>query len=620
MKPVGMRPDLYLTEHFSIAKKYSFIAISLLLIIVSLYGNSLHNSWHFDDYNNIVNNPNIKLDRLTWDGLKIALQGIPGESIPRPLSYLTFALNYYWGGLDVYGFHIVNILIHYLAAIGLFFLLHEILNLPLIRGKYPGNAYDIALLSSVLWAIHPVQVTGVTYLVQRMTSLCALFYVVAMLFYVKARTAGKMSRVVLYGIVCLIAAILALVSKENAAMLPVSLFLMDLCFIRGVRWAHLKKYLLLFLFPLAVLVIIGAHFTSLAAILDGYRHRPFTLEERLLTEPRVIFFYISQLLYPAIDRLTLLHDIDISTNLLQPWTTLVAVPSVFGVIALSLCLAKKKPIIAFCILFFFLNHLIEGSIIPLELGFEHRNYLPSMFFFMPFVMGLLYLFERFSKKPVMRDTILIVSAVALILLGTTVIARNGIFRDELSLWSDNVEKSPHLQRPHHNLGIVYLSLGRLEEGRNELLKALNARDISGRYNKSHTWFYLGQYYRMAGADDEAMKCFLKALDMAPFYAEPYHAMAEIFLKRNDLDSAEHHVGQALARKQHNGAYHLTYAVILLHKEWPDAAIAEARRAIQFKGDAANAYSLIARSYELKQDANSAILYKAMADGEKRMAH
>jgi len=598
------------------ARRYGFVFLCLAILIVLLYGNSLQNSWHFDDYKNIVDNPNVHLDQLTWKGIKHSWQGISGETVPRPLSFFTFALNYYLGELDVLGYHIVNIAIHYLVAVVLFFLFLDILALPLARQNGEA-AYAIALLSTVLWAIHPVQVTGVTYIIQRMTSLCALFYIAAMLFYLKARMAKTVGQASLYGSICLVAAVLSLASKENGAMLPVSLFFLDLLLIQGVTRESLKKNLLIILIPLSILLIVGAYFTSLTAILDGYRHRPFTLAERFWTEFRVVLFYISLLLYPAIDRLTLLYDITVSTSLFRPPSTLVAFSGIVGMVALAFALARRKPLLSYCIIFFLLNHLIEGSIVPLELIFEHRNYLPSMFFFMPPAMGVLYLYERFARRAFLRDGLLIVSSLILILLGTGVITRNGVFRDELSLWSDNAAKSPHLHRPHHNLGIVHLSAGRLAEGRDELLRALAARDNSGRYNKSHTWFYLGQYQRMVGADNDAVQSFKQALHIMPSHPDVHQAMAEVLLKQNDLAAAERHIGQALARKPRDGSYHLTYAEILLRKGWPDAAIAEAKRAIQDRGDAAKAYSLMAKSYELKHDSKSAVLYRSMAEREMK---
>ena len=605
---MGVSRSPHLRERAAGAKRHGFVIISLAILIALLYGNSLHNSWHFDDYKNIVNNSNVHLSDLSWGGIEKSFEGIPGESIHRPLSYFTFALNYYAGRLDVFGYHLVNICIHYLTAISLFFLLHGILNLPRLRSDYGERASAIAFLSAVLWAVHPIQVTAVTYIVQRMTSLCAFFYVTAMFLYIRARTAGSWGKALLYGGLCLLAAICSLAAKENAVMLPLAIFLLDLLLIQGISPESLNRNFIFVILPFLLVLIILFFFTNLPGLIGGYSQRPFTLEERVMTEPRIVLFYVSLLLYPATSRLTLLHDVELSTSLLHPWTTGPAIAAVLGGIILAVWLARRKPLVSFCLFFFFLNHIVESTVLPLELIYEHRNYLPSLFLFTPVAMGAVYIFQRFAEKAAVQAGGGIALAVALILMGTTVSARNHVFLDEISLWSENVEKSPRLQRPHHNLGVAYLAAGRLAEGRDQLIKALQARDVSGLHNKSHSWFYLGQYYRLAGADDEAIKHFRQALHVAPYNPEPYQAMAEIMMKRNDLVSAEAHIGKALTLKPREGAYHLTYAEIMLRKRWPDAAIAEAKRAIEGRGDQKRAYELLAAAYAEKKDVMSAAYY------------
>jgi len=327
---------------------------------------------------------------------------------------------------------------------------------------------------------------------------------------------------------------------------------------------------------------------------------------------------MSLLLYPTPDRLTLLHDIKISTSLFYPWTTLPAIALLMAMIVLALALIKKKPLITFCILFFFVNHFIEGSFMPLEIIYEHRNYLPSMLFFVPVAIGVMSLFNCFVDRPVLKGIVVFAVVLMVITQGLTVITRNDVFRTERSLWLDNVAKAPDLMRPHHNLGVVYLARGALPEGRDELLKALHARDNSGRHNKTHTLFYLGQYYRMIGNDDEAMKLFKQAIDMASFNPEPYQAIAEILLKQDDLAGAEQHIGRALTLNPKEGRYHLTYSAVLLRKGWPDAAIAEAKRAITWRGDTTRAYLLIAEAYDLKKDKAAAALYREKGAEEHRV--
>ena len=129
----------------------------------------------------------------------------------------------------------------------------------------------------------------------------------------------------------------------------------------------------------------GGHLFS---FLGGYQKRVFTLEQRLLTEPRVIWFYLSLLFYPIPSRLSLVHDFAISQSLLEPVTTLISVLAIVALLLGATVYARRWPLIAFCVIFFFLNHLIESTILPLELVFEHRNYIPSMLLFLPLAILL----------------------------------------------------------------------------------------------------------------------------------------------------------------------------------------------------------------------------------------
>ena len=182
-------------------------------------------------------------------------------------------------------------------------------------------------------------------------------------------------------------------------MLPISILLYDIVLIQGATRDNLLRLLKYAWIPLTVLVLLVLLYAeSVSAILNAYSVRPFTLAERLLTEPRILIFYITLLLYPIPSRLTLLHDIEISRSLFEPWTTLPALLAV-GLFCLSaVVMARRKPLLSYCMLFFFLNHLIEGTIIPLELIYEHRNYIPSMLFFVPIAVLMVRCLDYFSYR------------------------------------------------------------------------------------------------------------------------------------------------------------------------------------------------------------------------------
>ncbi|HPK19525.1 MAG TPA: hypothetical protein PK814_11675, partial [Syntrophales bacterium] len=170
----------------------AFAVVSLLAVLLIIYGNSFFGEWHFDDYHNIVDNRNVHLQTLSWDDIHRSFYGTAveprGRHLTRPLSYLSFGLNYFLGGTDVFGYHVVNFFIHFGSAVFLFLFVFRTLKLPLLHGRYGDRAYDISLLAAFLWAINPLQVNAVTIIVQRMAAMAGLGYVMALYFFVRART------------------------------------------------------------------------------------------------------------------------------------------------------------------------------------------------------------------------------------------------------------------------------------------------------------------------------------------------------------------------------------------------------------------------------------------------
>ncbi len=189
-------------------------------------------------------------------------------------------------------------------------------------------------------------------------------------------------------------------------------------------------------------------------ILNGYDERPFSLLERLMTQPRIILMYISQLFFPLPHRLSIAHDVTLSVSLFEPWTTLPALVIVIGSIALAFKNANRYPLLTFAILFYFLNHVVESSVLPLELVFEHRNYLPSMFIFLPLAAGLLTLFDRLRH----HSGFYYATAIGIIILvvvgfGLGTYTRNKAWATPQTLWLDASAKAPGSIRPLVNLGI-----------------------------------------------------------------------------------------------------------------------------------------------------------------------
>ena len=584
-------------------RRYAFPFVSLFVLLLAVYANSFNCSWHFDDYINIVENPGIQIKTLSWQEIGRSLYGIAGSARwQRPVSYFTFAMNYYFDGLNVFWYHVVNFFIHYITSVFLFLFIYNTLKLPILEGRYEKHAYSIALLATLFWAINPVEVMAVTYIVQRMASMAAMFYIMAMYFYLKGRTGDKTWKSVVFFILAAFSALLSLGSKENAAMLPVSLFLFDLFLIQGVTIEHIRKNWAVCLFALLLVPAIGLVYYDFSSITGSYDEiRPFTMWERVLTQPRVILFYISLLLYPITSRMMLIHDMEISKSLFDPWTTFAAVIMLLLILVVAVLISRKRPLISYCIIFFFLNHLIEGSFISLGLVYEHRNYLPSMLFFVPLSIFIVYALSYFDKRR--RIIVVLSSAITavIIIMGVTVFIQNNILKDEISLWSDNIEKAPGLHHVRQNLGVAYFIEGRLSEAFVELTKALESLSAAHAKAKVKTYGLLGEYYILRGNDEKAMTHYMQALKIDPYFSPVYNRMAEIKVRKNQLADAEGIIRIGIAMAPRSYAFHLTLARILLKQGHPDAAIKEAQRALTLGGDSSKAYVVFSEAFKLKKN-------------------
>ena len=551
---------------FKEVNKYAFAFLSLLVVLLTIYSNSFNGEWHFDDYANIVENSYIKIKSFSWPEIKNCMYGFTQENPSRPLSYLSFAINYKIGGMDVLGFHLVNFIIHYLAAFFLFLFIYKTLKLPLLEGKYLQIAYPVALLSTFFWALNPVHVTSITYIVQRMASMAGLFYIMSMYFYLKGRTAHNITHSLSFYILCGIAGFAAVLSKENAVMLPISILLFDLFLIQGATKENVKKLSKILFLPFLLILITGFIYTD--GFSDRFREyeiRDFSLAQRLLTEPRVILFYLSLLFYPASSRLTLLYDIEVSRTLFQPWTTIPDILLIISIIIFVLYIAGKRPLISFCIIFYFLNHLIEGSVFPLELIYEHRNYLPSMLLFIPFAMLAIRTIDYFSQAKIIFSAVAL--GIILILIGEGYVTydRNRIVGDDFLLWTDNIKKSPLLSRPHSNLGRYYFIAHDREKALDEYEKAVKLNNFASTAALAIQQYNLGLYYFEKMQNEKALELFEKSSKVIPQFIKNNLHMAKIKLRQNKIHEAQQIIADKL-RVYPNNSELLELSSFILFKE------------------------------------------------------
>ena len=363
-----------------------WLLVPLLAVCALLYWPGLSGGFMFDDFPNLVANHELTaIQGWDWQAIHHATWSGHAGVLKRPLSMFTFALNHAATGLMPWPMKFTNLLIYLATGIGLCFYVRHLAAALAARQKFPEHAIvGTALLTTALWLLHPLQLTSVLYLVQRMASLSALFMAWGLAVYSWARLRQKEDWL---GITAMLSAWfvflpLAAFSKENGVLLCPLLLLTEIIFFGFKCQAPSVKKILTGMHLLFCMIpaILGILYFTLNPqwILSGYESRDFTLPERLLTQARVLWFYVSLIFWPAPGHFGLYHDdLQLSCNLVQPWTTAVAVMALLGVLVMAVLRRKRNPVFSFAVLFFLIGHLMESSVFGLEMVHEHRNYLPD---------------------------------------------------------------------------------------------------------------------------------------------------------------------------------------------------------------------------------------------------
>ncbi|MCD6224702.1 MAG: tetratricopeptide repeat protein [Deltaproteobacteria bacterium] len=554
----------------------SVLAILLCLIIAG-YSNTFNAAWHLDDYQNIVDNSRLHLRDLRPESIIKTFfasrdNGLyEGRKIYRPVACLTFGLNWFFGQNNVIGYHLVNILIHISTAFILFHTITGLLNTPHLKNKYKGSAFFIALLSSVLWAVNPIQTQAVTYIVQRMASLAAMFYILGIFFYVKGRCdSNNIHRYLLFA-GCFVSFLLALGSKQNTATLPLALLLIEFIFFQKIENRKAKRILLCSAACAALLVLLlGWQLFmkgDLLWFLHGYSYRPYSVAERLLTEFRILIYYLSQIFYPMPQRLSIEHDIIISTSPFTPWITLPSIIIVLSLIGFALLQLKKRPLICFAVLFFFLNHIIESSVIPLELIYEHRNYLPSMFIFLPIAAGFKQLIDYYQERqPSMHRIVSAFVVLIIISFCSCTYLRNAVWATEKTLWEDAMLKAPGHARPIQNLAWSYYErIGNLDKALELHKKSLAYNDAGTPYPHALTFYNIGVIYYYKQEYEKAINYLKKALEVYPGYEKSRYNIVLSFIAIGRWDEAITNIDLLVTKRADHRDYQNLKGFILLKR-------------------------------------------------------
>jgi hypothetical protein len=447
-------------------EKYQRIIIVIALIFFLgltyfAYQPGLSGPFVFDDGPNILRNSDITIQDLNIQTLRQATFSGTSGPFGRPISMLSFALNFYMTGFNNYYFKLTNLFIHMLCGIGIFFLSSTILQIIRMRTVSLLSARQsdvISLAVTAAWLLHPLGLTSVLYVVQRMTSLSSLFCILGLYVYLRGRIKlieGKSGRVQIV-ISLLVFTPLAMLSKEIGALLPLFFLVTEISLLHFETKTRSDKIFLILFFTLCIaipatgLLIFGALHPSW--LLNSYTFRDFTLLERVMTESRVIFFYLRLIFLPSISKFGLYHDdITYSHSLIDPLSTIAALCMIVAALMTAIVIRKKAPVLSFGILFFFAGHVLESSIFALEIAHEHRNYLPM---FAPVFAAIYYLLIPFKTINILQFRH-VVCALLILCFAIVTHARSKDWANPFDLYSKEVEHHPNSSLANLEMGTTF---------------------------------------------------------------------------------------------------------------------------------------------------------------------
>jgi protein O-mannosyl-transferase len=349
--------------------------LAICALTAGAYWPGLQGSFIFDDVGGIVGNPALRNLDGSWDSLVTAATSGTASPLGRPLSMTSFALNFTFFGDAPFSFKLVNLLIHLANGVLVCMLARQLLR-ALRYDNDDVQSLVPAIAMAAAWSLHPINLTPVLLVVQRMTSLSALFVLASLILYLHGRQATNTRGRIAIAVALLIGWPAAVLSKETGLLLPIYIFLCEWLVLGTLRPISAKaKWLVAAALSAMGAVLCWAEWGFIAA---GYGVRDFGPVERLMTEAKVLWFYVGQLLLPTPEAFALFHDdIAISRGLLDPPQTLLAIAAWVAVLAMAFRWRGRFPLFAFAVFWFLASHLLESTVLPLEIAFEHRNYIAS---------------------------------------------------------------------------------------------------------------------------------------------------------------------------------------------------------------------------------------------------
>lgn len=431
------------------------LALALFALTLAAFWPGVSGGFVFDDYHNIVTNAHVQLKELSPGSLWRAANAYSGGT--RQLAMASFALNAYWAGLDPWAYKLTGLLVHALNAVLVFFLARRILALG---SRIDPQRLSIAAAAlALVWAVHPLQVSSVLYIVQRMETLCYSFLLVALLLYLRARVQQIESGRSHIGpwLGATLAWLGAWLCKETAVLLPLFTLALEASVLDfGAARAGQRRFWRLLYGAGTLLAALGFIFWAWPHYYHAapYPGRDFNTAERLLTQGRVLMLYLQQSLLPLPGTLHFYYDnLPLSTGWLAPPTTLLSAVALLAALVLSVLARRRYPLAALGVWLFLAAHFLTSNVVGLEMAFEHRNYFA--------LLGvLLACTELVARLPVRDGPGIKYLGIAALVLGIGILGaiRAATWGNVLLLASDMVDSNPQSARARMDLGVAYYEL------------------------------------------------------------------------------------------------------------------------------------------------------------------
>jgi protein O-mannosyl-transferase len=584
----------------------------LVAVIALVYGNTLQNSFHFDDIPSILEKPWVRgLDKIPEFIFSI---------FQRPLVILSFNINYAISEFEVWSYHLFNIIFHILVTLLVYQFAQRVLGF-LQDLKPQKSPTFFPFFAALIVALHPLNTQSVTYISSRSSVLVTVFYLGALILFFKGfkiwKETGEKGWSCFFGSgICFL---LGGFSKETIVTFPAMLFLFHFYFISrekpGAWIATYAKWIFLLAIPLLALVAYKQFMSDGLLSASSAHLHPATW---FLTQTAVIpFEYFRKMLFPF--NMNIDIDFPILNEVTQPenWLGIVVLGLfIFFWIQVSRRSSEPDPIeadrrcVGFGMAWILLTLMPTSSFVPLlDVAVEHRTYLPMIGFAFMIAGGIGCLRNWYEGVFPTNRLIPFCAVIILLCFSIGVMTRNGDWIDEVTLWKDAKKKSPNLVRPYNNVGEAYDKLGKYDEAIIEFESALkinpnyffglnNLGNIYGKQRKlpeaigyfqraleqkpdySPAHYNLARAFHLTGKRQEAAESYRKAIKSNPYFEQAFYNLAYLAMELSQFDEAILNFNKFLTMQPNHSKAHFGLGNGLMMKGQLDLALAEYRKSAE----------------------------------------